>query len=120
MKKALATLGLTATAAALLAVTAGPASAELHTAPAEFHTAPGIPANIQTDPAPAEIPAVPAATAARDLLEGAGLVVPAAGDYITPGAFCTNYGEGETGVSKKGIEYTCTTDDKGYLRWRRS
>ncbi|GAB0106537.1 hypothetical protein JMUB6875_55230 [Nocardia sp. JMUB6875] len=74
MKKALATLGLTATiAATLLAVTAGPANAD-------FHTAPGVPADIQIDPAPAPIPAVPAATAARDLLEGAGLVVPAADD----------------------------------------
>ncbi|MVU84086.1 calcium-binding protein [Nocardia sp. ET3-3] len=79
MKKALATLGLTATAAALLAVTAAPATAETLAAPAipmQFHAAPAeIPA-VQPQPAaPAEIPAVPAPAAARDLLDDSGLVV---------------------------------------------
>ncbi|AYF77844.1 hypothetical protein D7D52_33030 [Nocardia yunnanensis] len=81
MNKVLAACGLTAAiAAALLAVTAAPANAEFTTAPATFDTAPAqIPVAPSDDPAP--IPAVPAATTARDLLAGAGLVVPAADPY---------------------------------------
>ncbi|MFE3195734.1 excalibur calcium-binding domain-containing protein [Nocardia sp. NPDC059240] len=84
MKKVLATIGLTtATAATLIAVTATQAHADNDTAPATFRTAPAeiplAPSDIPADPA--AIPAVPAATTARDLLAGAGLVVPAADVY---------------------------------------
>lgn len=93
MKKALATLGLTATTVAtLLAITAAPANAD-------FHTAPGVPADIQTDPAPAPIPAVPAATTARDLLAGAGLLVPADDAYY---ANCTEARKAGAAPIKKG------------------
>ncbi|GAB2511919.1 excalibur calcium-binding domain-containing protein [Nocardia heshunensis] len=83
MKKVLATIGLTtATAATLIAVTATEAHADFPAAPATFQTAPAEIPLAPAEPAdPAVIPAVPAATTARDLLAGAGLVVPAADVY---------------------------------------
>ncbi|MEC3915847.1 excalibur calcium-binding domain-containing protein [Nocardia sp. CDC160] len=94
MNKALATLGLTATTAALLAVTTGPATAETLAAPAipsQFHAAPAE--------LPAEIPAVPATTTARDLLDTTGLVVRADDVYYKN---CTEARKAGAAPIKKG------------------